>query len=135
MKVADLVVSWLIIFMGVLHASDAPHKFSTDSLWFLSGSLSLFLAASINLLRSRYAAVAPWLRFFCVMMNLVLAGFAFALGKAEGHITGPAGIVMVLFLLAAVLSLRRGAVKREPHQSAPPPTVTSPPPVSATPAK
>ena len=136
MKVADLGVSWLIIFMGVLHATDAPRKFNTDSLWFLSGSLSLFLAASINLLRSRYAAVAPWLRFFCVVMNLVLAGFAYALGKAEGHITGPAGIVMILFLLAAILSLRRGAAKAEPHKpAAPPPTVTTPPPVAATPAK
>jgi hypothetical protein len=135
MKVADLVVSWLIVFMGVLHATDAPRKFNTDSLWFLSGSLSLFLAASINLLRSRYAAVAPWLRFFCVVMNLVLAGFAFALGKAEGHITSPAGIVMLLFLAAAVLSLRRGGPKHEPHKPAPPPTVTSPPPVSATPGK
>src|SRR5262249_1901161 len=128
-------VSWLIIFMGILHASDAPRHFNTDSLWFLSGSLSLFLAGSVNLLRSRYAAVAPWLRFFCVVMNLVMAAFAFALGKAEGHLASPPGFIMLLFLAAAFLTLRRGTPNQEPHKPAPPPTVTSPPPVSAAPGK
>ena len=113
MKVADLVVAWLIIFMGVLHASYAPHTFTADTLWFLSGSISLFLAGSFNLLRSRYGHSAGWLRFFCVLMNLALAVFALALGKAEGHLMGPPGIVVVLFLLAAILSVRRGAPRQK----------------------
>ena len=137
MKVADLVVAWLIIFMGVLHASYAPHTFTADTLWFLSGSVSLFLAGSFNLLRSRYGHSAGWLRFFCVLMNLALAVFALALGKAEGHLIGPPGIVTVLFLLAAILSVRRGAPKQKKPDMKPasPPTMTSSPPVAATPDK
>jgi hypothetical protein len=137
MKVADLVVSWLIIFMGVLHASYAPHALTADTLWFLSGSVSLFLAGAINLLRSRYGHSAGRLRFFCVLMNIALAGFALVLGKAEGHLLGPPGIVAGLFVLAAGLSVRRGAPKEPKHDlkpaASPPSPPTKQPPISPAP--
>src|SRR5579859_7225679 len=112
MKMADRVVSWLIVVMGVVHISLTPHRYAADALWFFNGGLTIILIGALNLLRARYSYAAPGMRLFCVIADLVFAAFAFIVGRATGTVVGPPGIVMVLCVAAAILSVRPGSDAR-----------------------
>lgn len=111
MKIFDTVVAWLVLVLGAFHCAVTPKAypgFTLAALWFVSAGLLMILLAAVNLLRIRYAAVAPGVRAVCIAANVVLliwaAGFAVVLPVTKK----PQVIVsIVLIALLTVFSIVR----------------------------
>ena len=102
----DRASAWLLFGIGLLHCSvtfiiaESPTE---TALWFFSGGLALIYFAALNLLRVRYAAVAPGLRRVCAAVNLSMVGFIAAFLAAQGFraFRNPAAAVLTASALAA----------------------------------
>ena len=102
----DRASAWLLFGIGLLHCSvtfiiaESPTE---TALWFFSGGLALIYCAVLNLLRVRYAAIAPGLRRACAAVNLSLLAFIFAYLAAQGlaAFRNPGAAVLVACGLAA----------------------------------
>jgi len=106
MKTLDAVFAWFILGFGVLHSVAAFDKYdslSADALWFFSGGLALLLLAGLNLLRIRYAAVAPGVRTVCIAANLAFLGFAltYFAARLSTSLNSPGGWLLLAVLLGA----------------------------------
>src|SRR5262245_48350659 len=65
MKILDQVVAWAIAAIGMVHAGATwviYKQFSMSAVWFFDAAVVFWLTAALNLLRIRYAAVAPGIR-------------------------------------------------------------------------
>ncbi len=111
MKIFDAVVAWLVLVLGCIHCAfthAAYPKFSLGLLWFVSAGMLMILLAAVNLLRIRYAAVAPGLRVICIISNLVLLAWAVSFAFALPVTKEPQVIVsIVLIALLAIFSIVR----------------------------
>lgn len=115
MRTLDALFAWLILGFGALHCAVAFGKYdrlSDDALWFFSGGLALLLLAALNLLRVRYAGVAPGVRRVCIAANLALLGFAVTYLAAHWERSaGSAGswLLMAVLLGSTICSVSRRA--------------------------
>lgn len=109
----DSANAWLLCGFGVLHCSVTfiiAASATEAAFWFFSGGLALIYCAALNLLRVRYAAVAPGLRRVCAAANVSLLGFIAAYLLAQGWraFQNPAaGILTAAALAATAFSLLR----------------------------
>ena len=106
MERLDRLNGWLLFAVGVLHCSvtfiiaAAPTE---TAFWFFSGGLALIYCAALNLLRVRYAAVAPGVRRVTAAVNVSLLAFIFAYLAAQGlgAFRNPGAVVLTASALAA----------------------------------
>ncbi len=109
----DRVVAWAIGGIGLLHIGVTPLAYpgwTMSAMWFASGGLAMVFLAMLNLLRNRYARVAPGLRWVCAAANIMLAVFCAAVMAAMpgGAARIPQGIILMTLVLAAtVFSLKK----------------------------
>lgn len=113
MERLDSANAWVLFGIGLLHCSvtfiiaESP---TDTAFWFFSGGLALIYCAALNLLRVRYAAVAPGLRRVCAAVNMSLLGFIAAYLAAQGWraFRNPgAGVLTASVLAATAFSLLR----------------------------
>lgn len=113
MERLDSVTAWLLFGIGLLHCSVTfiiAASPTETAFWFFSGGLALIYCAALNLLRVRYAAVAPGLRRVCAAVNISLLGFIAAHLAAQGWraFRNPAaGVLTAAALAATAFSLFR----------------------------
>ena len=111
MKSFDQVIAWTIATIGVLHAGTTwliYKQFSMAAVWFFDAAVVLWFTAALNLLRIRYATVAPGIRVVSIGANLLVLATVLTVAlrsKTAQNLTGVA--FCLLILLAAVLSLRK----------------------------
>lgn len=107
MERMDRIVASVIFGIGVLHCGVTFVIVETAggevSFWFFSGGLAMIYAATLNLLRVRYAGVAPGLRRACLAVNLSLLSFilAYAASKGMRIFRNPGAVLLVASVLAA----------------------------------
>ncbi len=109
MKITDQIAAWLIVVLGVIHSAftlRAYATFSMAAMWFLGTGLLIILVGALNLLRIRYAAVAPGLRAVCLATNIVVLAYAGAIASRLSLKQNPqAVVVLVLMLLELIFSI------------------------------
>ncbi len=106
MKIADTIVSWLTLILGVIHCAftrRAYPEFGLPALWFLGSGLFIILVAAANLLRIRYAGVAAGVRAVCILANLALLALAIAIARVVPLKGNPQ--VVISIVLAALLTI------------------------------
>ncbi len=110
MRIVDQVTAWLIIAMGAMHLAftrRAYPEFSLQTLWFISAGLLMIFMAALNLLRIRYAAVAPGVRSVCIVANFVTlvwaAAFAFAVSLTQAPQVLVSTALMALLTIFSIL--------------------------------
>lgn len=114
MERLDRITGWLIFGIGMLHCGVTFLLFkgySDAAMWFFSGGLAMMYSAALNLLRVRYADVAPGLRKVCAAVNFSLLAFIVAYSAGEGaRIFWNFGAVTLIICAIAVtaFSLFRG---------------------------
>jgi hypothetical protein len=106
MKVADKIVAWLLTVAPLAHLALTPRQFTPSAIWWVAGGLLMILAGILNLLRIRYAAIAPGVRLVSMITNIVMALFALAIGLAANQLLGPPGFTLVLYLAAFAFSFQ-----------------------------
>ncbi len=115
MKIVDTIVSWLMIVFGTIHCAftgRAYPEFGLPALWFLASGLFIILVAATNLLRIRYAGVAPGVRAVCIIANLVLLGLAVAIALVTPLAGNPQVVIaVVLSVLLVIFSIARRPVR------------------------
>jgi hypothetical protein len=113
----DQILAWLIILFGVRSAAVSLREFAAGSpasptaFFLLANALLLALCGMVNLLRVRYAVVAPGLRLAAAASNGTVAAFTVVAGVAGGE-PAPALLVGLVLLGAGLLGVRPPAVKR-----------------------
>ena len=109
----DRAVAGGIIGIGLLHILVTPlvyQQWALPAMWFLSAGLALAYAGALNLLRERYAIVAPGLRYVCLAANLAMAGFCAGMVAVMGARALRSPQIVLLFTLvvcATVFSCKR----------------------------
>ncbi len=115
MKIADTVVSWLMIVFGAIHCAftrRAYPEFGLPALWFLASGLFIILVATTNLLRIRYGGAAPGVRAVCIVANLALLGLAVAIAWVTPLAGNPQVVIaVVLSALLVIFSVARRPVR------------------------
>lgn len=103
----DRLVAWLIVGMGALHLGVTPLRYpriNASAMWFASAGLALIFLGAFNLLRNRYAIVAPGLRGVCVAANLSFGLFCVAMLVVTGASTlRPHEFFLLALVFAATL--------------------------------
>lgn len=104
----DRGTAWLIFAVGVLHCGMTFLLFdhySEGAMWFFSAGLAMIYCAALNLLRVRYAGVAPGLRAACIAANLSLLAFilVYVVGKGGRSLRNP-GVLLFVFCAFAATS-------------------------------
>jgi hypothetical protein len=107
MRLADRIIAWIVVLLGAIYVSAIHHQFAAEVMWYLGSGLFVILVGALNLIRIRYSHAAPGLRWFLVLVDLVLAGFAFFLGRASG-LAVPGAIVAALAVIEAIFSFMPG---------------------------
>ncbi len=116
MKTFDTVVAWLVLVLGAIHCAftrKAYPQLNLAALWFVSAGMLMILLAAVNLLRIRYAAVAPGLRVLCIAADFVV--FLWALGFAFVMPVAKEPQVIVSIVLLALLTVL--AIVRRPERA------------------
>lgn len=75
MRTLDIVLAWLLIAFGALHASLTRRvhpNLDIDAVWFASGGLLIIAIGALDLLRVVYGSVARGVYFASVTANVVL---------------------------------------------------------------
>lgn len=106
MKILDQVVGWALVILGATHCSFTAivfKHFNMNAAWFLGAGLALILLGALNLLRVRYAAVAPGLRSVCIAANAVMLLFVLAVGAVFSLRQNPQAVLGVVLVAAALL--------------------------------
>lgn len=110
LKRLDQVAAWGIAAIGVLRASATPlayKQLSMSAVWFFDAAVVLWLTTALNLLRIRYWAMAPGVRFASVSANVVLLAILLTVlihTKSAQNLSG--AVFCPLVLLPTILSLR-----------------------------
>ena len=111
MKRLQQIIAWLIILLGLRFALIAPHEFANSAspwptaFWLLNTSLFFLVCGALNLLRTRYMAVAPGIRAVATATNVALAALVLTAGIAGGEAI-PSAVVALVLLIAAAFGLR-----------------------------
>ena len=106
MRIADLVVAWLLLILAAIHCALTPKaypQFGLPAIWFLGAGLFMMLVAAINLLRIGNAGVAAGVRALSVVSNLVLLAFVVAIASTVTLKQNPQ--VITALVLAALLTI------------------------------
>lgn len=104
MERLDRLAGWLLFAVGMLHCvvtfiiAELPTE---AAFWFFSGGLAMIYCGALNLLRVRYAAVAPGLRRVCAAVNVSMLAFIFAYLAAQRAFRNPGAVVVTASALAA----------------------------------
>ncbi len=112
MRRLDQVIAWLIVLLGVRSGLTAPRVFAaTAAPWpiaffLLSTCLLLAVCGTLNLLRNRYAAVAPGVRIVSTMTNIAVAALLLIAGVIGGELA-PSVVEALILLTAAAFGFRR----------------------------
>lgn len=104
MERLDRLTGWLMFAVGLLHCSVTfiiAASPTETAFWFFSGGLALIYCAALNLLRVRYAAMAPGLRRVCAAVNVSMLAFIFAYLAAQRAFRNPGAVVVTASALAA----------------------------------
>jgi len=110
----DLATGWLFVIIGSVHnfvaAPSLYPKLDASALWFVSAGMLLWLVGALNLLRLRYAAIAPGVRRVSMSANIVVTVYC-ATYAAVTHIyrTSQGLFLLAVCLCAVVLSASRSA--------------------------
>jgi len=120
MERLDRLVAWVLLGFGMLHCGVTFGKyegFSSEAAWFFAAGLALIYAAAFNLLRVRYAAVAPGIVQVCRVVNLSLLGFVAVnvAGRGVALLRDPGAATLV----AAVTLATAFSMFRHPPHGAP----------------
>ena len=111
MKTLDQAIAWVIAAIGVLHASTTwivYKQFSMSAVWFFDAAVVLWMTAALNLLRIRYATVAPGIRITSIGANLLVLATVVTVALRSKAAQKPAGLAFcLLILMATFFSLRR----------------------------
>lgn len=113
MRLLDRLVAWAIFSVGVVHCLYTFRLYkelSSAALWFFSGGLLLIYLAGFNLLRVRYASVAPGSRLVCLGANLAALAFAVVYATRQGAAVlrdPPSVALLVLLAVATAFSSAR----------------------------
>jgi len=107
----DAVLGWILMAVGFVHVLATFRlrpQLDPRALWFLSGGLAMLYQGALNVVRVRYGAVAPGLRWVSAAANL--AGLAFALamirqGGGPRQLSWLSGAFVGVLVAAAALSL------------------------------
>jgi hypothetical protein len=106
MKLADSMVGWVLVAMGIFHLSLTPRPLTVAALWFLSAGLFVIMLGAVNLLRIRYAQVAPGLRRVSLAANLAGIAVMLLFLMLDWHaLLGPPGLLLLLLALATLFTL------------------------------
>ncbi|MBI3406263.1 MAG: hypothetical protein HY046_12490 [Acidobacteria bacterium] len=102
----DRIVAGCLMALGLVHTSVAPIVFlslTAPAMWFVSGGLTLIFAGAINLLRIRYAVVAPGVRRVSMAVNLSLVAFVCTYVAALGRsaLRSPQAYFLLLLIPSA----------------------------------
>jgi len=115
MKTFDQVIAWAIGTVGGLHAITTwivYKQFSMSAVWFFDAAVVLWMTAALNLLRIRYAAVAPSIRITSIGANLVVLATVLTVALRSKAAQKPTGLAFcLLILIATVLSLRKAPAR------------------------
>ena len=106
MKRTDQIVALLIVILGAIHGAFTPKMypaFNLAALWFLGAGLLMMLAGAMNLLRIRYAAIAPGLTAVCVATNVILVAYAGAIASRLALKQNPQAVLVTVLLLLELL--------------------------------
>ncbi len=123
MKTLDIVISWLLIAFGALHASLTRRvhpDIDINAVWFASGGLLIIAVGALNLLRAAYSSVAKGVYVVSVIANIVLLALMLLIATLLPMRSNPQ--VLVGLILAALLTafsvLRRAGHVQAQMQSA-----------------
>jgi hypothetical protein len=111
MKRLDQLLAWLILLLALRFGVSAQRQFAeaaapwSAAFYLLATTLLFLMVGAVNLLRIRYASVAPGLRPFAAGANVALAALTIIANVIGGELA-PALVVGVILLAAAVMSLR-----------------------------
>ena len=110
-KAPDQGTAWAIAGIGVLHAAatlSIYKQFSMAAVWFFDAAVVLWLTAALNLLRIRYMAVAPGVRYVSIGANLVALATVMTVAAQSKPAQNVRGALFCLLILAAtIFSLRQ----------------------------
>jgi hypothetical protein len=114
-RTLDIIISWLLIAFGLLHASltrKVHPDLDINAIWFASGGLLIVAIAVLNLLRVAYGSIAKGVWVVSVVANFVLLLLTLLIATRLPLRTNPQVVVGVALaaLLTAFSVLRRGAV-------------------------
>ncbi|HYP53912.1 MAG TPA: hypothetical protein VEQ42_10260 [Pyrinomonadaceae bacterium] len=82
MAIADKILGWTIVLLGVMQCAAAPRFFrrvEEPAAWFFAGGLLLMTVGALSLLRLRYGRAAPGVRRVSLAAYVVLGIFCAAL--------------------------------------------------------
>ncbi|MBV8207066.1 MAG: hypothetical protein JO041_09760 [Acidobacteria bacterium] len=100
MRLADRIIAWIIVLLGLLFISAVKRQFTPENMWYVGTGMLVLLVGALNLLRIRVTSA----RWFVAAVDVLLACFAFFLGSASGLVVP--GIILALLAVAeAGLSL------------------------------
>ena len=109
MKTLDRAFGWLLVVGGLLHAVgawNANHAKPGVLLWALTGSLSAFLIAALNLLRVERPHDRP-LAWLSLAGSLAWLAVALSVGELAGNFVDPRVVANVINAgVLAVMSIR-----------------------------
>ena len=109
----DKFVGGCLTALGVVHISATPLSFprlNESAGWFISGGLALIFCGALNLLRERYAIVAPGVRRVSMVANVAVFVLActFVIASGRSAIRSPKAYFLLLTIVSAtVFSFRR----------------------------
>jgi hypothetical protein len=116
MRRLEGAIAWLLVVTGTLHSALTPivhPPFDEDAMWFLGTGLAMTFAGVLNVLRLRYAAVAPGVRWAAIAANVAMAAYVVlmipATGAAALRSGRSLGLMAAVFALTALSIVRRGS--------------------------
>ena len=104
-------LGWAIVGLGIAHVLATPEfvpELGVPGLWFASAGGAFVLVGALNLLRARYATVAPDLTRVCLLANLGTFGFLIALAVVAQVSVATAPQVFVALLRPGRVDRVRG---------------------------
>jgi hypothetical protein len=114
----DRINSWILLGIGALHCAMTfvlAGSWNQNAMWFFAAGLALIYAAALNLLRIRFAAVAPAVRAVALAVNFSQLAFVLAYAALVGKdiVRNPAAVLLIVSVGAAtVFSIPRSARER-----------------------
>jgi hypothetical protein len=120
----DRILGTAVIALGLMQCASTFlffARFEEPAIWFFAGGLLLTVVGALNLLRLRYGATAPGVRYVSLAANLVLSLLWVALywGLLDKFAQRPASFLGPLIILAAsAVSLRDAGRSRVDAASA-----------------
>lgn len=124
MRRLDIIVGWLLIAFGAVHASLTRRidpSIGINAIWFASGGLFMITIGVLNLLRVAYSSVAKGICVASVIANIVLLLLMLLIASRLPMRSNPqvvAGLILAALLTAFSVLRRAGHIQTRQAQSA-----------------